>query len=90
MLFSFCFTLACGVLWEIYEFFLDTFFAMNTQSTDIGTGVTDTMLDLIVATVAAFLTDTVIYLYLRYGDKHWLSKFARKFREKSRFFHKKI
>lgn len=90
MLFSFCFTLACGVLWEIYEFSLDTFFGMNTQSTDFGTGVTDTMVDLMLATIAALLTDTVIYLYLRFGDKHWLSKFARKFREKSKFFHKKI
>ncbi len=90
MIFSFCFTLACGVLWEIYEFFLDSFFAMDTQSTHFGTGVTDTMQDLIVATIAAFLTDLVIYLYLRFGDRHWLSKFARKFREKSRFFHKKV
>lgn len=64
-IFSFCFALAIGALWEIFEFSMDSFFGWNMQST----GLVDTMWDLIVDTGGALLTSALGYLYLR-GGKH--------------------
>ena len=54
--FAFCFTLAIGVLWEIFEFSVDSFLGGNMQVTlgMIGQeAVKDTMVDLIAATLGS-------------------------------------
>jgi hypothetical protein len=61
--FAFCFALAVGAIWEVYEFALDGLFGLNSQKSMTETGeqlvgrtaVSDTMKDLITDGVAAFV-----------------------------------
>jgi len=55
---TFCFTLALGVLWEIFEF-LGDYFLKTGMTTG---GLEDTMTDLIIKTLLALIT-TSIYSY---------------------------
>lgn len=64
-LFSFCFALALGVIWEIFEFSMDNIFGFNMQKN----GLTDTMWDLIVNTGGAFLVSLSGYFYMKYKWK---------------------
>lgn len=50
-LFAFCFALAVGALWEIFEFLMDQTFGLNMQKS----GLVDTMADLIVDTIGALI-----------------------------------
>lgn len=59
----FSFPLAIGVLWEIFEFSFDFFLHTNLQRS----GLYDTMTDLIVATVGAFVA--VIFFYIMNSRK---------------------
>lgn len=61
-LFAFCFAIAVGVVWEIYEFAGDMLVGTNMQQTQ--TGVIDTMKDLIVDTIGAFIGAVLSYFYL--------------------------
>lgn len=65
--FAFCFSMTAAVIWEIFEFAMDTFFGMNMQKVHIGTGVTDTMIDLIVNAIGALIASIAGFLYLKYG-----------------------
>jgi len=58
--FSFCFAIAIGVLWEIFEFSMDQSFGMNMQRS----GLVDTMNDLIINCVGAIIASLAGYLYL--------------------------
>lgn len=60
-LFSFCFALAIGALWEIFEFFIDSNFGFNMQKS----GLRDTMWDLIVDSGGAFFFSFIGYFYLK-------------------------
>jgi hypothetical protein len=60
-LFSFSFAIAIGVVWEIFEFFMDTSFGLNMQKS----GLVDTMSDLIIDSVGAIVASGVGYFYLR-------------------------
>lgn len=76
---SFCFALAIAVLWEIYEYASDTLFGTNMQrykpptglvnatSTPPkqGYGLVDTMGDIIVSTIAAFVVCAIGYVGLK-------------------------
>ncbi len=62
-LFSFSFSMALGAMWEIFEFSMDTFLGMNMQRTE--TGVVDTMLDLIVNAIGAFIASLLAYEFIR-------------------------
>jgi len=81
-LFAFCFALALGVLWEIYEFSVDYLLHTNMQKYAIETGklligqeaLIDTMKDLIVDTIGAFAMSIVGYISLKY-NKGWLDRF---------------
>jgi uncharacterized membrane protein YjdF len=72
-LFAFCFALACGAVWEIYEFAADGLLGTNMQKfiTADGTvligreAVTDTMEDLIVDTLGAMVVTAFGYVNLR-------------------------
>lgn len=71
--FGFCFALAAGTVWEIYEFAGDTFFGTNMQKfmTDSGellvgrAALSDTMKDLIIDGLAALAVVTVGYFEIR-------------------------
>lgn len=72
-LFSFTFAVTMGVLWEIFEFSLDVFFGMDTQRWNLpanaaligrdyqGSGLRDTMSDLIVTCAGAVVSSSVAF-----------------------------
>jgi len=72
-LFSFCFALSIGALWEIYEFSMDSFFGLNMQRT----GLDDTMKDLILDTLGA-LSFGVLGYYHQHGRINLISKYIVK------------
>lgn len=63
-LFAFCFALAGGAVWEIYEFTADILFGLNMQTHSLEDGTAliginalkDTMFDLIIDSVGALIT----------------------------------
>ncbi len=71
--FAFCFALACGALWEIWEFAIDGLFGTNMQKFVTDTGevligreaLRDTMEDLITDAIAALMVTLIGYLGLR-------------------------
>lgn len=65
--FSFCFAVAIGALWEIFEFSMDHAFGLNMQKS----GLNDTMGDLIVDSVGAIVTALIGFYYLK-GKKEGL------------------
>jgi hypothetical protein len=77
LLFTFCFTITAGVVWEIYEFVLDIVLGFTMQQWNMGPhaivmgksyqgmGLRDTMQDLILATVGAFMTSVGICVNAR-------------------------
>lgn len=68
-LFTFCFALTVGILWEIFEFQIDSILGVNMQRArnleqvfgvfDTRLGVTDTMRDLMVNTVGALIVSII-------------------------------
>ena len=77
-LFGFCFALSLGALWEIFEFGMDELFGFNMQKArnlevvygyfDTRLGVLDTMYDLILDALGAFIASVAGYLYLKKGE----------------------
>lgn len=59
--FAFCFAMALGALWEIYEFLMDRLLNLKMQRF----GLVDTMWDLIINFFSALFTSSLGYLYLR-------------------------
>lgn len=81
--FSFCFALALGALWEIFEFSMDTIFGFNMQKS----GLVDTMWDLIVDAVGALIVSFFGWLYVKYKRKGIINHLVKKFIEENpRFF----
>lgn len=74
-LFVFSFALAIGALWEIFEFAMDSFFGMNM----LGSGLIDTMWDLIIDAAAALLIAISGYFYLKGGPSFFIERFVKKF-----------
>jgi len=80
-LFSFCFAITMGVIWEIYEFSFDGLLHLNMQKFALENGVnlvgraalTDTMKDLIVDSIGALVTSIMGYVSLKY-KKGWIDK----------------
>jgi len=60
-LFGFSFALSIGVLWEIFEFFMDCFFNLHMQKS----GLMDTMGDLIIGAFGAFFASLLGFVYLK-------------------------
>lgn len=83
--FAFCFAVTLGVIWEIYEFAMDYFLKTNMQiyqsvegETLIGqSALTDTMKDLIVDSIGAFVISAIGYISLK-RNKDWLEQFQVK------------
>lgn len=77
-LFAFCFALAIGALWEIFEFAMDSFFRLNMQKS----GLIDTMWDLIVDAAGALVVCTLGYFYM-IGKIKIIGKIERRFLEQN-------
>lgn len=80
--FAFLFAVGGGAIWEIFEFTMDTFFAMDMQKTMLGdpSGLTDTMVDLFVDAVGALVISLYGYHHLKNRDRQtffhrWISSF---------------
>ena len=58
---SFCVAISIGGLWEIFEFAMDEIFGLNMQKS----GLPDTMWDLIVNAIGAFVGATIGWFYLK-------------------------
>lgn len=77
--FAFCFALTLGTVWEIYEFLFDGFLGLNMQKFMLEDGtillgrvaLMDTMKDLIVDAMGAFVMTLIGYISLKY-DKGWV------------------
>ncbi|MFP8487983.1 hypothetical protein ACKGJO_02700 [Gracilimonas sp. Q87] len=83
--FAFTFALAIGSIWEIFEFGMDQIFGMNMQKEMIGdpSGLTDTMWDIIVNALGAFLITFAGYGYLRRNKSFFLKDWIRSFIDKN-------
>ena len=86
-LFTFCFAVSVGVVWEMYEFAADGLFGTNMQKFGPRDGVdfvgraalADTMMDLIVDVVGALVMAVVGFVSLKF-KKGWIEKLQVKFR----------
>jgi len=80
-LFAFCFAVTLGVMWEIFEFAVDSFLGTNMQKFALENGeplvgqaaLMDTMKDLIVDAIGAFVMSVIGFISLKY-EKGWLEK----------------
>jgi hypothetical protein len=85
-LFAFTFAVSIGVVWEIFEFSMDSLFGFNMQKS----GLVDTMWDLIVDSLGALVTSVYGYIYERNKDKSIFSRFLNGFiKTNSNLFRKK-
>lgn len=86
--FSFCFAVQVGVLWEVYEFIADGLFGTDMQKYKmIGNQILvgrnalrDTMEDLIVDGIGAFMASSIGYISLKY-KKGWINDLRIKLRK---------
>lgn len=89
-LFSLCFAITMGVVWEIYEFSFDGLLGLNMQKFALENGVnlvgraalSDTMKDLIVDSIGALVISILGYISLKY-KKGWIDKLLITENEKS-------
>ncbi len=78
-LFTFSFAITLGVVWEIYEFTFDGVLGLNMQKFMLEDGtqligreaLSDTMKDLIVDSIGAFIMSLIGYISLKY-KKGWI------------------
>lgn len=81
--FAFCFAVAMGALWEIFEFAMDQLFGTNMQKPMRGdpAGLVDTMWDLIVDALGALVLSVVGYGYMKRGQKSVVGEGIQRFIE---------
>lgn len=80
-LFSFCFAVTLGVVWEFYEFIFDGLLGLNMQKFALENGtelvgraaLVDTMIDLFVDAIGALIISIIGYISLKY-NKGWIEK----------------
>lgn len=83
--FAFCFSVALGAIWEIFEFAMDRFFGLTMQKPMLNdpSGLTDTMWDLIVDTIGALIASIGGLTYMlrarAEGRKDWLHRFVERY-----------
>ena len=80
-LFAFLFAVAVGAIWEIFEFAMDSIFGMRMQKPMLGddSGLTDTMWDLIVDTIGAFLISALGWWYTHRQVESFIEVWIQKF-----------
>lgn len=83
--FAFTFAVMIGTIWEIFEFSMDQFFNMNMQKPMLNdpSGLTDTMWDMIVNAIGAFVISFMGYGYLKRKQSFFVKEWIRKFIEKN-------
>jgi len=87
-IFSFLFAVTLGVMWEIFEFAVDGALGVNMQKFALENGtllsgrlaVIDTMQDLIVDSIGAFVMSVIGYISLKY-KKGWVEKLLIKIKK---------
>ncbi len=87
-LFSFLFAVTLGVMWEIFEYAVDGLLGVNMQKIALENGsllsgrlaVVDTMQDLIVDSIGAFVMSFIGYISLKY-KKGWIEKLLIKMKK---------
>jgi len=85
-IFSFSFALAIGTLWEIFEFTLDSFLGVTLQNSSLR----DTMWDLIIDGIGAFIASFTGYLYIKKERGGLFGKLVKDFKkENPKLFRKK-
>lgn len=84
-LFAFCFAVAIGALWEVFEFAMDQAFGMNMQKS----GLVDTMWDLIVDSGGAFIGSFSGFLWLK-GRQTGLAALIEDFVQQNRAGFRKL
>jgi hypothetical protein len=81
--FAFCFAVAIGVTWEVFEFTADQLFGMNMQKS----GLVDTMTDLIIDIVGALFGALGGWAYLKGRQAAGLQRLIHEFIERNpRYF----
>lgn len=86
--FAFSFAITVGVVWEFYEFTADSLFGTNMQKYKLQNGtelvgreaLKDTMEDLLVDGIGAFIASTIGYISLKY-KKGWINDLYIKFKK---------
>jgi hypothetical protein len=73
--FSFCFAVAVGAVWELFEFFLDNFLGFNLQ------GVSSITADLMTNISAALIISALGYFYIKNGKMVVISNLMDRFVE---------
>jgi hypothetical protein len=78
--FAFAFAMTVGALWEIFEFAMDSLFGMSMQTPMLGdeSGLTDTMIDMIVNAIAALIIAVIGYVYMKYESQSFIEKLIEK------------
>jgi hypothetical protein len=74
---SFSFSIMTGVLWEVFEFSMDQLFGLNMQKS----GLVDTMWDLIVVCLGAFIVSLFGYFYMKFGFRSFATRWFEHFVE---------
>lgn len=94
-LFAFCFALALGAIWEIFEYLMDKFFYLDMQKAknlcppgavfcDTRLGVADTMSDLILDLVGALYASIAGFFYLKKKSRYFFHELIKEFEEKNK------
>lgn len=84
-LFAFTFAVTIGTFWEIFEYSMDQIFGLNMQKPMWGdpSGLTDTMWDMIVNAIGAFVVSISGWWYLREGKDFYIRALIQKFINKN-------
>ena len=84
---TFCLTVTMGTLWELFEFSMDWFFQLTMQKS----GLIDTMTDLMVNLIGALVAAVLGYLYVKNGDSLIVDRLMNYFVDKNpKFFHRSM
>lgn len=83
--FAFTFAVTIGTVWEIFEFSADQIFQLNMQKPMMGdpSGLTDTMWDMIVNAIGAFIISMTGWWYLKFNKNYFVKDWIKKFIEKN-------
>lgn len=79
--FAFVFALALGAVWEIVEFLMDVTLGTTMQTPTPGdpSGLTDTMIDLILDALGGLIIAAYGFFYVRRGSKSFISDWITRF-----------
>lgn len=79
--FAFIFAVAIGAIWEIFEFAMDQILGTNMQKPmfDDSSGLTDTMWDMIVNAIGAFIISFAGWWYLKKDQSFFVKEWIRTF-----------